>query len=36
MFDKITVAADAADLKVAVLLSDTKLKALLKQFPIGK
>jgi hypothetical protein len=36
MFDKITVGADAADLKVAVLLSDTKLKALLKQFPIGK
>jgi hypothetical protein len=32
MFDKITIAADGADMKVAVLLTDAKLKALMKQF----
>ncbi|MEO8699720.1 MAG: hypothetical protein ABI867_06735 [Kofleriaceae bacterium] len=32
MFDKITVTADGSDMKVAVLLTDAKLKALMKQF----
>ena len=32
MVDKVTVTADGSDMKVAVLLSDAKLKALVKQF----
>jgi hypothetical protein len=36
MFDKISVTADGADIKVGVMLTDAKLKALAKQFGGGK